>query len=395
MFQFLIGRVKSGHNSEQEVRPCCVSIPYRQSQKSLIVIAAISIYLCFNSLQVESKDDHGLLSFLPQSLFQFLIGRVKSFIGHQVDFCTYPSFNSLQVESKVVLSTISHRLQHVSIPYRQSQKRSRGEVTLPIQGMFQFLIGRVKSPTSKNSFQLFIAVSIPYRQSQKYTSNEGDTAKYDVSIPYRQSQKRVGLRLRGSLPRQFQFLIGRVKRLFKVALGDEYKMCFNSLQVESKALFTLSSLFFRLSFNSLQVESKADTVRQGSGIHTCFNSLQVESKDLQILLPSLPVLGVSIPYRQSQKRIGKGGFMKIKSLFQFLIGRVKRRLPIGQANGGFISFNSLQVESKVCHCTTPIKPLHQFQFLIGRVKRWALAAYPIGQAWVSIPYRQSQKSNEF
>ncbi len=56
-------------------------------------------------------------------------------------------------------------------------------------------------------------------------------------------------------------------------------------------------------------------------------------------------------------------------MFQFLIGRVKRRRCLNRNIFPYASFNSLQVESKV---TTFVKFCEQnemFQFLIGRVKR--------------------------
>ncbi len=60
MFQFLIGRVKRNYGEYKFYDTVShVSIPYRQSQKIKFSTFSSNPYMCFNSLQVESKENEG------------------------------------------------------------------------------------------------------------------------------------------------------------------------------------------------------------------------------------------------------------------------------------------------------------------------------------------------
>ncbi len=168
--------------------------------------------------------------------------------------------------------------------------------------LFQFLIGRVKSIRENLGmelpleFQFLIGrVKSPIRWSQ-------NVWRRIVSIPYRQSQKRRRILIKEYTLKLFQFLIGRVKRIFKRCHG-----------------VGISQFQFLIGRVKSMMMQLATTLSSWG-----FNSLQVESKEM---------LGqvIQIPF----------------SRFQFLIGRVKRSLFAKRNRKGKKSFNSLQVESKV------------------------------------------------
>ncbi len=187
----------------------------------------------------------------------------------------------------------------------------------------------------------------------------------------------------------FQFLIGRVKRSSFYARS----LISNSVSIpyrQSQKPVALSLSQPTIScFNSLQVESKDYLQTTTLIINGSFNSLQVESKERSLCkLPSNYYLFQFLIGRVKRKMEALKA--RVKARFQFLIGRVKRHfqhssfrtqypvsIPYRQSQkdkkkmavlATAWGFNSLQVESKVCGYDKQNEGVMRFQFLIGRVK---------------------------
>ncbi len=146
----------------------------------------------------------------------------------------------------------------------------------------------------------------------------------------------------------------------------------------------------------------------------CFNSLQVESKGKLHTPKRIISYDVSIPYRQSQKESKSSIFAGISLKFQFLIGRVKRQDAKEFLKEIFSSFQFLIGRVKRSPQATNIRcskkvsiPYRQSQKIIRWVKPqtqhrsfnslqveskglWH-QRHPLEHYHVSIPYRQSQK----
>ena len=144
---------------------------------------------------------------------------------------------------------------YVSIPYRQAKNLSITNI-LCLIGMFQSLIGRLKTPlffpllSSIGGFQSLIGrlktklteriiiwfaivvsipyrqaknqggvyggqwcrgVSIPYRQAKNFIISVSSPLGVKVSIPYRQAKNSEKMQLFKLQPLRFQSLIGRLK----------------------------------------------------------------------------------------------------------------------------------------------------------------------------------------
>ncbi len=144
----------------------------------------------FNSLQVESKV---LLSFVTPCFasrfnsLQVESKALRNFLTHLSD----QSFNSLQVESKGRYMRSYGIYQALCFNSLQVESKVRRVIQqLDVIVPFQFLIGRVKSSLPSLTLPHTSSVSIPYRQSQKYYGIIAITCgTISVSIPYRQSQK--------------------------------------------------------------------------------------------------------------------------------------------------------------------------------------------------------------
>ena len=122
VFQFLIGRLKTKHMEQMKYIQKKVSIPYRQTQNVHTPLPPQRIYLCFNSLQVDSK-------------------RVK---GDYPDFLWGVSIPYRQTQNREV-AFWNTWVYGVSIPYRQTQNFLTLKcATIEMSG-FQFLIGRLKT----------------------------------------------------------------------------------------------------------------------------------------------------------------------------------------------------------------------------------------------------------
>ncbi len=170
-------------------------------------------YVCFNSLQVESKEFSGkeLHKFLSE--FQFLIGRVKSTGQHKqrtlIVLVSIPyrqsqkidnerpvlapvnGFNSLQVESKVCL------IQYFTTFYKSFNSLQVESKELQVIQILQKFIISFNSLQVESKDEYFICnrKHFPGFNSLQVESKEGMAGYYpansSVSIPYRQSQKKV------------------------------------------------------------------------------------------------------------------------------------------------------------------------------------------------------------
>ena len=102
-----------------------VSIPYRQTQNDFLPRINKGAIQCFNSLQVDSKQDN--------STGKYIINFMR--------------FNSLQVDSKLFGRYYENKgyIKGVSIPYRQTQNSGQARRWLRLAYLFQFLIGRLKT----------------------------------------------------------------------------------------------------------------------------------------------------------------------------------------------------------------------------------------------------------
>ena len=101
-------------------------------------------------------------------------------------------------------------LLRVSIPHRQAKNLVKA-IGLPDRGVFQFLIGRLKTIERFKGFVRSKRVSIPHRQAKNDKGRRQFLTDVLVSIPHRQA-KNVENTASGSVPKtRFQFLIGRLK----------------------------------------------------------------------------------------------------------------------------------------------------------------------------------------
>ncbi len=146
--------------------------------------------------------------------------------------------------------------------------------------------------------------------------------------------------------REFQFLIGRVKRSELVRPGSDV-------------------FFVSIPYRQSQKYVNIDICEYGYIVSIPYR----QSQKFYQTVGKIEGESVLIPYRQSQKVDNLPAYTNLFVMFQFLIGRVK-------------SLNII------------IQDLHKnlFQFLIGRVKssweKYSILYIPL----VSIPYRQSQKN---
>ena len=155
VFQFLIGRLGTSGSIQMIQDYQQVSIPYRQARYMIYIVIQM-ILQRFNSLQVGQVREEVLDTVNGIWQFQFLIGRLGTFVFPSSSFCHF-CFNSLQVGQ--VLPTIllvSH-----SLPCFNSLQVGQVQVycCFYFAGcfVFQFLIGRLGTRIPRDELKVKIA----------------------------------------------------------------------------------------------------------------------------------------------------------------------------------------------------------------------------------------------
>ncbi|BAF60083.1 hypothetical protein PTH_1902 [Pelotomaculum thermopropionicum SI] len=104
-------------------------------------------------------------------------------------------------------------------------------------------------------------------------------------------------------------------------------------------------------------------------------------------------MSVSIPHRQAKNRHYSETGYQAKTLFQFLIGRLKTR--DGEADRllpYLVSIPHRQAKNGMSLCADGLILMAWFQFLIGRLKTASLKEWKEATGFVSIPHRQAKNS---
>ncbi len=210
---------------------------------------------CFNSLQVGSKrcNVHCLHKCLSSSFNSLQVGSKRGQMGRA--YSTRTGFNSLQVGSKPDFANLFVEEIDMFQFLIGRLKTNRWQFKKMAREEFQFLIGRLKTIGYRVQLDIALLVSIPYRQAQNWSFSHQATRWNAVSIPYRQAQNNF---------------------------------------TPGSPVATIQG------FNSLQVGSKLDVDVECSEPQRCFNSLQVGSKPNGTAATTLTL-----------------------TAFQFLIGRLK------------------------------------------------------------------------
>ncbi len=236
-----------------------VSIPYRQSQKSKPRRLFLFRKLRFNSLQVESKANTIFAIRPPSSLFQFLIGRVKSEQNRSSKIHSPPVSIPYRQSQKSNKGKKAANIYAVSIPYRQSQKSFAGMLSGSYEASFNSL--QVESKVKYANLTMLCLISFNSLQVESkvrfYVPLMSLVSSFNSLQVESKEQPILSDRQRRY---QFQFLIGRVKRssqfdiclvspVFQFLIGRVKSVLVRCLSVSSRG------------FNSLQVESKGQRIR--------------------------------------------------------------------------------------------------------------------------------------